>query len=84
MREPHEPCPICPSGRHMRSPCGASQLAVDAAHAVAAPPCLVSPVLACRDVGLAAVALLQHLPKQRLLLLHATACKVRKYRMSQH
>jgi hypothetical protein len=47
------------------------QLAVHAAHAVAAPPRLVGPLLAGRRVRLAAIALLQHLPQQRLLLLRA-------------
>ena len=68
----------------MRQSCGASQLAVDAAHAVATPPRLVGPLLARRGIGLAAIALLKHLPQQRLLLLRAGTCRVLDLPTPQH
>ena len=59
-----------PSSSDFQAAVGAhSQLAVDAAHAVAAPPRFLNPLLGRNGVRLAAVTLQQHLPQQRLLFL---------------
>lgn len=55
---------------------GKSELAINAAHPVASPPCLVDPLLGRHRVRLAAIALQQHLPQQCLLLLQRCQSRV--------